>query len=134
MLPRVSSRREFEQQRPHGFFSARGSFSFLPEENHQSQPKGTNDLYPRTITHLIALIGLLYQRAYSAPQHVRARRVPPRASRVKIHAKSTEARNAEIKMREAYARIEEAGRALRGGGVGADEIPGVPGIGTVENR
>lgn len=58
---------------------------------------------------------------------------PPRPSRVKLHAKSTEARNAETKIREAYAHIDEAGRALRSG-TGGGEFAGVAGIGSVENR
>ena len=55
--------------------------------------------------------------------------------RVKLHAKSTEARNAETKIREAYAQIDEAGRALRSatdGGAAVDA--GVSGIGSAENR
>lgn len=53
-------------------------------------------------------------------------------SRVKLHAKSVEARNAETKIRETHARIDEAGRAVRSGAVG--EVGGVAGIGSAENR
>eukprot|EP00903_Cladosiphon_okamuranus_P019598 g18024.t1 len=53
--------------------------------------------------------------------------------RVKLHAKSTEARNAETKLREAYAQINEATRALRSGEVGG-EATGVSGLGSAENR
>ncbi|CBN79685.1 Presumed helicase required for RNA polymerase II transcription termination and processing of RNAs [Ectocarpus siliculosus] len=52
--------------------------------------------------------------------------------RVKLHAKSAEARTAETKIRETHARIDEAGRAVRSGGVG--EVGGVAGIGSAENR
>ncbi|CAM9371654.1 unnamed protein product, partial [Scytosiphon promiscuus] len=54
--------------------------------------------------------------------------------RLKLHAKSAEASNAEAKIRETHARIDEAGRALRGGGDSVGEVVGVPGIGSVENR
>ncbi|CAB1096326.1 unnamed protein product [Ectocarpus sp. CCAP 1310/34] len=52
--------------------------------------------------------------------------------RVKLHAKSAEARNAETKIRETHARIDEAGRAVRSGDVG--EVGGMAGIGSAENR
>lgn len=57
---------------------------------------------------------------------------------MKLHPKTTAAKDADTKIKKAYLRIEEAERAMRGGGGGGGGEVGAGGrgggVGSVENR